>query len=241
MPIQSNAARYPQTPAILKADACKEIFKRTMKNKPHPLQFFGSMLIDYFRWSQLAPMITMWFFAVLMVFMLYFVNNQDETVDGAWAAISWVAELPVIGPSFTEWLENRATDDGALHFGGDDFKAGAMKVWLLLSLVMMVIGWLASLLFGPFKPLTLKRKLGYAGLGSLALVAGFAGVYFLNSESFNATTGSLVLNFVGIPLLLFLVSCWCLSIAHVLGIISRSLTASQISQTAPQDEKTYTP
>lgn len=236
MPIQTNAARYPQTPAILKADACKDKTKRTMRNKPHPLQFFGSMVIDYFRWSQLAPMITLWFFAALMVFMLYFVNHQDETVGAVAAVVEWVAELPVIGPSFTEWMANSATDDGVLHFGGDDFKAGAMKIWLLLSLVMMVIGWLASLLFGPFQPLTLKRKLGFAGLGSLALIAGFTGVYFLNPESFNATPAKLIMNFVGIALLLFLVSVWCLSIAHVLGLFSRSLLASQISQATPEDE-----
>jgi len=207
-----------------------------MRNKPHPLQFFSSLVIDYIRWSQLAPMITMWFFAALMVFMLYFVNHQDETVTGAAAVVSWVAELPVVGPSFIEWMEKRETDEGALHFGGDDFKVVAMKIWVLLSLAMMVTGWVANLIFGPFQPLTLKRKLGFAGLGSLAFIAGFFGVYLLSPGLFNATPTQLTLNSVGIALLLFLVSVWCLSISHMLGLFGRSLGDAQISKTSPEDE-----
>jgi len=49
-----------------------------MKNKPHPLQFFGSMLIDYFRWSQLAPMITMWFFAVMRKLTAHHSFNRQQ-------------------------------------------------------------------------------------------------------------------------------------------------------------------
>lgn len=200
------------------------------------MQLVGSLVIDYFRWSQLAPMITIWFFAALMVFMLYFVNHQDETVDGIAAVAGWVTELPVVGPSIIEWMEKRATDDGVLHFGDDDFKVAAMKTWVILSLILMVIGWLARLLFGPFQPLTLKRKLGFAGLGSLVLMAGFLGVYFLNPEMFNGTSVQWTLNFAGITLLVFIVSTWCLSIAHVLGLFSRTVAGLEIGKARPEDE-----
>lgn len=83
-----------------------------MKNKTHPLQLIGSLVIDYIRWSQLAPMITMWIFAVLMVFLLFFVEHQDETVDGVAAVATWATELPVVGPSLVEWLEERVDDEG---------------------------------------------------------------------------------------------------------------------------------
>ena len=181
-------------------------------------------------------MITMWLFAALMIFMLYFVNHQNETVNGVAAVAEWVAELPVVGPSFIEWMEKHETDEGMLHFGGDDFKVAAMKTWVLLSLAMMVIGWVANLIFGPFQPLTLKRKLGFAGLGSLAFIAGFFGVYILNPELFNATPTQLTLNSVGIALLLFLVSVWCLSISHMLGLFGRSLAATQISKASSENE-----
>jgi hypothetical protein len=207
-----------------------------MRNELHPIQLVGSLVIDYIRWSQLAPMITMWFFAMLMVFMLFFVNHQDETLDGMAAAAGWVAELPLVGPSFIEWMEKRETDEGVLHFGGDDFKVAALKIWVLLSLVLMVIGWLARLLFGPFQPLTLKRKLGFAGLGSLVLLAGFLSVYFLSPGLFNGTAVQWTLNFTGIALLVFLVSAWCLSIAHALGLFSRSVAGLKIGNTSPEDD-----
>jgi len=200
------------------------------------MQLAGSLVIDYIRWSQLAPMITMWFFAVLMVFVLYFVNHQDETVNGMAAVAGWVAKMPVVGPQFIEWIENRATDDGVLHFGGDDFKVAAMKIWVILSLVLMVIGWFARLLFGPFQPLTLKRKLGFAGLGSLVLMAGFLGVYYLNPGLFNGTATQWTLNFAGITLLVFIVSIWCLSIAHALGLFSRTVAGLDIGKVQPEDE-----
>ena len=74
-----------------------------MKNETHPLQFIGTLLIDYFRWSQLAPMITVWFFALLMVFMLFFVNHQDETMDGLGTVVEWVTEFPVVEPIIAKW------------------------------------------------------------------------------------------------------------------------------------------
>lgn len=227
---------YSQTLLFFQERHRKAIDESTMKNNQHPMQLVGSLVIDYFRWSQLAPMITIWFFAVLMVFLLYFVNHQDETVDGMAAVAGWVAELPVVGPPFIEWMEDRATDEGVLHFGGDDFKVAAVKAWALLSLVMMVIGWLARLLFGPFQPLTLKRKLGFAGLGSLALVAGFVGVYYLSPGLFNGTAVQWTLNFAGIAILVFLVSAWCLSIAHALGLLGRSVATLEIGKASPEDE-----
>jgi len=195
-----------------------------MKNDPHPLQIFGSLLIDYFRWSQLAPMITMWFFALLMVFVLFFVNHQDETWDSIGGVAEWVTELPVVGPAYINWMEEQASADGTLHFGDDDFKAAAMKAWALLSLVFMVGGWLAGSLFGPFKPWTLKRKLGLVSLGCVVLMAGFIGVYLLSPEMFNGPMSQWVMTFAGITIFVLLVSAWCLSIAHALGLLSRSLT-----------------
>lgn len=204
-----------------------------MKNKTHPLQLIGSVVIDYFRWSQLAPMITMWSFALLMVFMLFFVNHQDETLDGAAAVAKWVSELPMVGPVFIRWAEEKATDDGTLHFGGEDFKAMAMKAWVILSLVLMVIGWLVNIVFGPFQPWSLKRKLGAAGLACVVLMAGFMGVYFLSPETFNGPASGWLFNFLGITVLMFLVSGWCLSIAHALGLLNRLLAGNHVSEPLP--------
>lgn len=181
-------------------------------------------------------MITMWCFAILMVFLMYFINHQDQTVDGLAALLGWVAELPVAGPSFVEWMKQHEAEEGVLHFGGTDFKVVAMKAWAILSLVLMVVGWLASLLWGPFQPMTLKRKLVIAGWASLALIVIFLGVYFLSPDLFNGALIQWALTFTGIAFFVFLISVWSLSIAHVLGLVSQSLVTSQISNASPQSE-----
>lgn len=201
-----------------------------MNKKIHPLQLIGSLLIDYFRWTQLVPMITLWSFALLMVFMLFFVNHQDETLDGVGAIAEWASELPVVGPALLNWAEEKASDDDTLHFSGEDLKVGAMRAWAILSLVFMVISWLVSVLFGPFQPWPLKRKLTATGLACVVLMAGFVGVYFLSPETFNGPLSGWLLNFAGIALLIFLVSAWCLSIAHALGLLNRLLTGSHYSE-----------
>jgi len=202
------------------------------------MQFIGSLVLDYARWSQLAPMITVWLVAVLMVFLMFFVEHQDETVDGVATVVTWVTELPVVGLPILEWMENRADEEGALHFGGDDLKVAAMKIWALGSLVLMVIGWLARLLFGPLKPWTLKRKLGFAALACLSLLAGFLSVFFLSPGLFAGTKVQSILYLAGISLFVFLVSTWCLSIAHALGLFSRSLAFSHIGTVSPGDDLT---
>jgi len=204
-----------------------------MKNETHPLQIVGSLVIDYFRWSQLAPMITVWFFALFMVLMLLITNHQDETLDGLEAVAEWLVELPVVGPALLRWAEDNATDDGKLHFGGNDFKAAAMKAWVILSLAFMIIGWIVSIVFGPFQPWTLKRKLMVAGLGSTVLMAGFVAIYYLGVEMFNGPQYVWMLNFAGLSLIVFLVSGWCLSIAHALGLLSRLLVSGRVSEPLP--------
>jgi len=75
-------------------------------------------------------MITVWFFALFMVLMLLITNHQDETLDGLQAVAEWLVELPVVGSALLRWAEHNATDDGKLHFGGNDIKVAAMKAWL---------------------------------------------------------------------------------------------------------------
>ncbi|MDX2416943.1 MAG: hypothetical protein QNK19_05720 [Xanthomonadales bacterium] len=204
---------------------------------PHPLQQLGSLVIEYFRWSQLVPMITIWLFALLMVFMLFFVNHQDETLDDVGTVMTWVTELPVVGPAYLKWMEERVATDGTLHFGGDDFKVAATKAWVILSLVFMVIAWLANTLFGPFQPWKLKRKLSLAGVACVVLFIGFLGVYYLSLEMFNGSSAQWVLTFSGITMFVFLTSAWCLSIAHALGLLSRLVTDPRLGQGAPEDSQ----
>ena len=81
-----------------------------MKPEPHPLQILGSLIIDYFRWSQLTPMILMWFGMLGLLFLLFFVNNQEATWAAADSTAEWIASLPLVGPWFVEWMDAQAAD-----------------------------------------------------------------------------------------------------------------------------------
>lgn len=77
-----------------------------------------SLVIGYFRWSQLSPMIVVWGFGLLMWAAMFFVNNQEATFDAVGSVSRWIAGLPVIGDAFVRWGESLAGEDGTLQLGG---------------------------------------------------------------------------------------------------------------------------
>jgi hypothetical protein len=203
-----------------------------MNKKPNPLQMIAALLIDFFRWSQLTPMILMWAFMLGMLFALFFVNNQEATFTMVQRVTEWVASLPVIGPRFVSWAESHSRD-GVLDFnpGAIDFKSAVLKAWGIISLIFMALGWLAGRVFGPFNPWTLKRKLGVAVLSSLFVVAVFMGLYFLDRETWNDPLSSVLLSASGMALVLLVVSTWCLSVSHLLGWLSGAVAETDFSKT----------
>lgn len=192
-----------------------------------------TLVIDYFRWTQLTPLVIVWAFGIVMLAALVFVNYQEESFDAIAAMFHWIAGLPWIGDKLTVWLESMANDDGSLSAGGLDIKAAALKVWGFLSLAMMLIALVVNWVFGPFKPWTLKRKLGIAAVCCLLLLAAYFAVYFAKPEEFNGPVGGWILNFGGIAVLLFIVSTWCLSIAHLLGLLREGIQDSSLGSQSP--------
>jgi len=188
-------------------------------------------VIDYLRWSQLTPMITLWAFGVLMLVAMFVVNNQEATFDMMEAVTVWIAGLPFIGESFVRWGESMAGEDGVIHLGGNDLKDAVLRLWGGLSLAFLLMSLLIDWIFGPFKPWTLKQKLAVVALGSIVLVAGFILVYLLDSSMFNGGTGQWLLMFCGMGLLAFIVSAWCLSIAHALGKLRQLIQESELGET----------
>jgi hypothetical protein len=196
----------------------------------NPIKIGISLVIDYFRWSQLTPMITLWSFGLLMLAALFFVNNQEATFDTMQAVAVWVSGLPVIGEAFIRWGESMASEDGVIHMGESDFKEAVLRLWGGLSLVFLLLSLLVGWIFGPFKPWTLKKKLSVAALCSLVLVVGFILVYLFDSSMFNGGPAGWLLMFSGVGLLAFIVSSWCLSVAHALGSLGRLIQESDLGE-----------
>ncbi|MGD8416218.1 MAG: hypothetical protein PVH91_04100 [Pseudomonadales bacterium] len=196
----------------------------------NPLKLIVDLALSLVRWSQLAPMITAWLFGIAMPIALLVVNNLEGLVDLLGAIIEWIAGLPLIGNAFVVQMNELAGDDGTIHLGGSDLEAAALTLWSILTIACMGIAALVSWLFGPFEPWRLKRKLGMASLCSLCLSAALAGVYWSDTALFNGSHLRWMLMFVAVGVLMLLISAYCLSIAHLIGLLQKSIAGSSLGE-----------
>jgi hypothetical protein len=190
----------------------------------NPTILVALLLIDYVRWTQLAPMVTMWLLALLMMAGMLFVNNQDAILDILVPVWVWLESLPWVGEPVSARMEAAAAEEGPLSLGGEDLKDVALRAWAAIALVFMLLALIAGWMFGPFKPWTLRRKLGLIAWACVLLMAGFVAVYFADPEAFNGPVSRWMLMFTGVAVLILLVSAWCLSIAHALGLLKRLIS-----------------
>lgn len=83
---------------------------------------------------------------------------------------------------------------------------------------------------GPSDPWTLKRKLLLTGFGVVLLLAGLVLNYYVNPTEFNGKASGWMLNFSLISLFVFLVSAYCLSIAHFPGFLNNHFLKDNIAE-----------
>jgi len=188
-----------------------------------------SLGVDYFRWTQLTPMILTWGFALLLLAMLVFVNFQQQVVNVLEYFIEWLMRLPLVGPYVSEFLSDQET---TVKLGTEDLETFALRAWFVVSLLFMLIGMLLSRWLGPFEVRSLRRKILYAAIGSVLLLGALILNYFGVPENFNGGVGGWMFNFSLLSLIVFLVSAYSLSIAHALGRLSSALVEGAGSVTS---------
>lgn len=191
-----------------------------MKNRNLELKMLLSLGLDYFRWTQLTPMIFTWGFALLLLAMLIFVNFQQQVVNGLEYFVEWLMRLPLVGPYVAEFLSDQ---DKTVKLGTEDLKTLALRTWFVVSLLFMLGGMLLSRWLGPFRVRSLKRKILYAAICSVSLLGALILNYFAVPENFNGGLGGWLFNFSLLSLIVFLVSVYSLSVAHALGRLSSAL------------------
>ena len=172
------------------------------------------------RWTQLTPMLLLWGFGLLMLLALTYVNFQEQTTSVLEFILEWLLRLPLVGEHIAPLLSGENTET---HIDARDFESFVLSSWAMLSLVFMLASIILSLLFGPFRPWTLKRKLQIATGGSMLLLAGMIANYYAAPQNYNGEASAWMLNFSLISLLVFMVSAYCLSIAHFLGSLNDAL------------------
>lgn len=193
------------------------------------LKLIAMLAIDYFRWMQLTPLVVIWGLSFGMLAGILFVNNQEEILVALATFFQWLTGLPVVGWRLEAWMYSSADENGSNSLGGDGFKAAALAAWSALSLVFMLIALAVDWRFGPFRPLSLKRKLAITAACCAATLAGFIVLYLADAEKIDIPLGNWLLTSSCIALFLFVVSAWCLSIAHVLGVVRQLIDKSRFS------------
>ena len=197
--------------------------------QPNPSGGGGSLIrtvvdlaLDYVRWSQFVPMLTVWGFTLLMVVALTVVNLQEQGADPIGTGLGWIVQLPWVG----EYLRESAGKDGTVHLSDEDLKSFLMTAWAALSLVGMLLGiaWRAAM--GEHAPWPLKRKIGASLLGCLLLMGAMVANLYSHRDLFNGGTGEWLLMFTGVAALVFIVSLWSLTVTHVIDRARTSMFAA---------------
>lgn len=197
-----------------------------MQSQNHILKLLLSLGLGYMRWTQLTPMLLLWGFGLLMLLALTFVNFQEQTISALEFVLEWLMQLPVVGEHIETLLSDKKDET---HIATGDFKSFVLSSWAVLSLVFMLASIILSLLFGPFQPWTLKRKIQITSGGVVLLLAGMITNYYAAPQNFNGEASAWMLNFSLISLLVFVVSAYCLSISHFLGYLNEALMAGELN------------
>ena len=146
-----------------------------MKPMNRELKLLLSLGLDYLRWTQLTPMLLTWAFALFVLVVMIITNFEQQAFSAIEYVKQWLIQLPVVGEYF---IARSSAEDIGVKPGIEDLKSYVLRGWLFVSLVLMLVRMALSSWIGPFQPWTLKRKILYAGSGSLMLLAGFVCIYF---------------------------------------------------------------
>jgi hypothetical protein len=198
-----------------------------MKPMNRELKLLLSLGLDYLRWTQLTPMLLTWSFAFFVLVVLIITSFEQQAFSAIEYMMQWLVQLPVVGEYF---IARFSAEDTGVKLDMEDLKSYVLRGWFFVSLVLMLVRMALSALFGPFQPWTLKRKILYVGFGCLLFLAGLVCIYLTGSENFNGAMAGWMLNFTAWSLLVFLVSVYCLSISHAIGLIIMALSQRSGSQ-----------
>lgn len=184
------------------------------------LRYLFSIVLEYIRWSQMAPMILAWAFLLIALVAMTVINLQQasftflEWLMGIWQRYDW---LPT-------WDNGEISEqDGTWHITDEQLKPLILKAWGVLSLLLLIIDLLRTSLFGPREPKPLSRSLLIAAIVCVLFIAGFLLNYFFGSEPYAGSKAGWLALFIGGPAVVWLISAYGLSVNHLLSRINNKL------------------
>lgn len=171
--------------------------------------------LDYIRWTQLVPMVIGWAFALIMVIgmsLVAFQGEIDSMLERAEPAIE-----RLLGPAPEAPAEVSSSDESAtIQVTDDDILPWIYRIWGGLALLGWILSIIRTKLFGPKPPRKLKRKIVITAIACISYTGVLILIYLFIGDFSGNTGPELLVPFVLLPILLFIVSVWGLSISHII-------------------------
>ena len=181
--------------------------------------------IDYLRWTILVPAVFAWLFLAAFVLIIVGISFQGEINDllvegGAWLESRYEAdELDAKADRV------QAVIDDLIAQGWDGVKTWVFRIWAGTALLGYLLGLLRAALFGPWQPLSLRRKLFLVAMPAVGcgLIILLGLVWMMLAGATGDGAMGMVMAAVVAPGLVWVLSAWSLSLSHLLNVIRERL------------------
>lgn len=184
------------------------------------VRFAAGWLVDYLRWTQVVPMIIAWLLVLLLLVGTSLVNFQQQAftlLDSLllwWSSQSWLPQPPESGQTI---------DNDHIQIGLQTLKSWALRIWLGLSVVLFLWGFLRQHSSKPPPPPRFKRQILIVSVAAGLVFIAFILNYLFGSETFNGSRAQWMFSFAAFAFLPWLVSLYSLTANYILGQISNAL------------------
>ena len=174
---------------------------------PGILAHLIALFLDYLRWTQLTPMLFAWSGAIFMLLGMAFVLNLETSETLTMQVSAYLMESPRL-VAFLEWLDQALGIDSADREITDVIWDWFLAFWSGAAFVLFLLGQLARAVGLGLPVLALRTRMKIA----LGLVVLLGLSYFLllasRPEIVHGSPASWAPFYVGLPVVVFLVSAW---------------------------------
>jgi hypothetical protein len=182
-------------------------------------------------WIVLSPMIYSWGLLIFVLFVITFINFQDETIDlvsFAWEAVANLVEkYPYL--ERLSIAEPLAKENGGIDLGGEDFETYIFKIYTILTIPLALLGSLIDLIRGSTRPHPIHNKLKFLGAATLLAIMVFFTNFIFGSQTYHGSTIVWGLIFIMGPGIVFVISLSSLYLSHIVWNIGQKQPGGSIN------------
>jgi hypothetical protein len=182
-------------------------------------------------WFVLSPMIYSWGLLIFTLFVVTFVNFQDETIDLLTFVGNLVSDLLEKYP-YLEHLaiaEPASNEDGGIDLGGESFKSYIFKVYAMLTMPLAMLGSLIDMVRGSIRPKPIHNKLKFLVVATLLATLVLFMNFIFGSQTYHGSAIGWSLIFIMGPGIVFVISLSSLYLSNIVWNIRHKQPGGSIN------------